>query len=330
MKSTLLSVIVPVFNVEKNLEKCLDSLCKQTYDNIEIILVDDGSTDDSLSVCRNFADKDKRIKVYEQNNKGVSSARNLGLEKANGEYISFVDGDDYLDFDAYERIMTLIEGKDALFFGYKEVFEEQIKHNVPLISGSFDGKEALYQCFVPSGYYSSVCNKVFKRSLVKDIYFDEDIMIGEDELWLVEACRMLKKIYLLNDALYNYVQRAESTMHRQEKIDERWFSALVAKKRILGLLKEDDKNYRLATAKVYNDLFNLKWMAYCSDDIRNYQILCDELEPYREPFFTCKVFGNKRKIKYYLIEMLMVFRFPKSFIRKLGEATTYKIISGIK
>ena len=155
-------------------------------------------------------------------------------------------------------------------------------------------------------------------------------MIGEDELWLVRAYTHLENVYLLNSALYNYVQRDESAMHKQEKVDERWFSALVAKKRILSLLKKESKNYKLAFAKVYNDLFNLKWLAYCCRDIKNYKKLCVELEPYRKPFFMSEVFSKKRKIKYRLIEMLMLLKFPKAFVRKVGETTTYKILSRIR
>ena len=110
----LISVIVPVYNVEQYLKKCLDSVISQTYTNLEIILVDDGSTDNSLSICREFEKLDARVRVFSQNNRGPGSARNTGLNHAKGIYIAFVDSDDYLDKNIYKNLEKYIDEKIEL------------------------------------------------------------------------------------------------------------------------------------------------------------------------------------------------------------------------
>ena len=113
MLNDTVSIIVPIYNKEKYLEKCLDSILGQTYRDLEIILVDDGSTDNSLAICQRYAEKDPRIKIYHKPNGGVSSARNLGLEKSTGKYISFVDPDDFIHSEFIERLEMMLVQSDA-------------------------------------------------------------------------------------------------------------------------------------------------------------------------------------------------------------------------
>ena len=108
-----ISVIIPVYNVEAYLERCLNTVCGQSYKNLEIILVDDGSTDNCLQICEEFAERDDRIKVIHQSNQGVSAARNTGLDAATGDYIAFVDSDDYIHPEMYERLYSLLKKHDA-------------------------------------------------------------------------------------------------------------------------------------------------------------------------------------------------------------------------
>lgn len=108
-----ISVIIPIYNVEAFLERCLNTVCGQSYKNLEIILVDDGSSDNCLKICKEFADKDDRIKVIHQSNQGVSAARNTGLDMATGDYIAFVDSDDYIHTEMYERLYSLLKKYDA-------------------------------------------------------------------------------------------------------------------------------------------------------------------------------------------------------------------------
>lgn len=115
MESPLISVIVPVYNVQDYLERCVTSLLNQTYHNLEIILIDDGSTDDSLMLCKGLSEKDARIRILSQSNQGVGAVRNLGVSMATGQYLGFVDGDDWVDVDMYESLLNLIlkQGADV-------------------------------------------------------------------------------------------------------------------------------------------------------------------------------------------------------------------------
>ena len=123
MKSPLLSIIIALYNSEEYIEKCIKSIVEQTYNNLEIIIINDGSTDESLKICEQFQEKDKRIKIYNQKNTGVSSARNTGIAKATGDYITFVDSDDYLIKEAYEKALKQIDGNDCVFFSYSELLD---------------------------------------------------------------------------------------------------------------------------------------------------------------------------------------------------------------
>ena len=122
-----LSIIIPVFNVEEYLPKCIESVVNQTYDNLEILLINDGSTDNSGVICDNFAHKDERVKVVHKENGGLSAARNLGLSLATGHYIAFLDSDDYIDSEMYETLVDALENADAdiAACGFKEIYQNK-------------------------------------------------------------------------------------------------------------------------------------------------------------------------------------------------------------
>lgn len=184
MNNPLISVIIPVFNNDTFLNRCIDSVLFQTYKNLEIILVDDGSTDNSGKICDNYAKQDSRIKVIHKQNGGVSSARNAALFIAKGEYIGFIDSDDYIDANMYEYLLELckIYKTDIsvcnFFTIYKGKKEIKLPKNIkPLLSG----KEAI-EAFDNSSF---VCNKLFSKKLFESCRFKEDISYGEDKLLLV-------------------------------------------------------------------------------------------------------------------------------------------------
>ena len=125
MKNPLVSIVVPVYNTEKYIRECLNSLIQQSYSHIEIIAVDDGSTDNSLCLLKELSAKDNRLKVFSQSNQGVSAARNLGLSKATGTYIMFVDADDWIDLSTIEECLQAIEDADVCFFAYVREFSNR-------------------------------------------------------------------------------------------------------------------------------------------------------------------------------------------------------------
>ena len=171
------SVIVPVYNVEKYLERCLDALVNQTLTDIEIICVNDGSTDNSLEILDRYSKKDERIFVLNQENKGVSIARNEALKLAKGEFIGFVDSDDWVDIDYYEKLYNAAKNNDcdiatASIIRKKEESQKyKIKYDKECIFENLQYK--LNICDIPNCCY--VCNKIFKKEIIKDKNFKESV-----------------------------------------------------------------------------------------------------------------------------------------------------------
>lgn len=227
MISKLISIIIPVYNIEKYVERCIMSLCNQTYSNLEIIIIDDGSADNSLSICKNI--RDSRIKIYSQINKGVSSARNFGLKVANGEYIIFVDGDDYLEKNMIEELhKNIIKYKvDISICNYKSIFNKEERLNtsnsMEIVLNKNDFVENLLEKNTFRGY---LWNKLIKREVIKNVKFDENIHIMEDLIFLLEISSNIKKVYYdSNLYLYNYVQRENSSL---KKVTSKYLSILNA------------------------------------------------------------------------------------------------------
>ena len=209
MNNQLISVVIPVYNPGKHLYRCLDSIVDQTYKNLQIILVDDGSTDGSSEVCDKYAEADSRIICVHQPNSGVSSARNKGLELATGEYLHFPDSDDYLAPDTYERLIDEIEDCDAIVFEYfVEYPDKSIQHTQNDGQyGIFNNVDSIIRLF--SGF-QFVCTKLIKKQLSEGIRFRTDILRGEDTLFASQILARAKKVKFIPDPFYFYVQSNES------------------------------------------------------------------------------------------------------------------------
>lgn len=203
----IVSIIVPVYNVEKYLERCLDSILSQTYDDFELILVDDGSTDSSGGICDNYVSKDARIKVYHQTNLGVSAARNQGLDIAIGEFILFIDSDDYIDGDYIKSFIDIQRksGADWIIEGYKDG---------PDIPNAVVYKKDYGQLFSHFNITSrkGCYLKLYSRELIEkfNVKFEIGVGIGEDFLFNLGYLMVTKKIVMVNEKLYNRVARAGS------------------------------------------------------------------------------------------------------------------------
>lgn len=215
-----ISVVIPVYNVEKYLSECLDSVVNQTYKNLQIILVDDGSTDFSGKICDVYAEKDNRITVVHQKNAGAGAAKNTGLDLVKGEYFSIIDSDDYIELDMYEKMVNSLEKYNAdivqcLFRNVyvNDIFDRKykIKGNYPkvLTSKSFL-KEYLYDW-----KYAIFANKVFKSSLLKEIRFPVGRKI-DDEFFTYKLVCNAKKVVNIDNILYNYRMRKTSVMNEND------------------------------------------------------------------------------------------------------------------
>ena len=217
VKMQLFSIIVPVYNVEEYLEDCLNSIINQTYKNLEIILIDDGSTDNSGKICDIYAKFDNRIIVVHKENGGVSSARNYGLKLANGDYIVWIDSDDYIEKNALMRINEEILRlhADIVFFNYNIVEKNKIKPvkllkiNCSIISKADVFMHLAEECNMPS----FLCNKVIKKELYANIVFNENVQMLEDYAIMPYLLNKASKIVYLSECFYNYRQINSSITH---------------------------------------------------------------------------------------------------------------------
>lgn len=204
----LISVIVPVYKVEKYIARCLDSIISQTYKNLEIIIVDDGTPDGSGRICDEYALKDSRIRVIHQENGGVSSARNAGLDIANGDFVIFLDSDDYIESDMYQSLVDIItkENADIAICGdYNEteqgVFERYVKDDIYCV---FSQQEQIINLLSNKYYRCSCCDKLFRKEIIKDIRFDTSIKHNEDLLFLYQVMKNSDKAVYTSKPYYYY------------------------------------------------------------------------------------------------------------------------------
>src|SRR5690606_30722711 len=222
-----ISVIIPVYNAEKYLKRCLESLINSLVDEleVEIILVNDGSSDTSLDICRDFKTKYDYIKVFDQNNQGPSAARNLGLQNATGEWIVFVDSDDYVEKNYFERIITEINTHtdiDIFVFNYykttdskcteHKVFNKfnQVFNHINILEILKNTNDFKYLLFP--------VNKVYKGELIRKYgFFDNEIRFGEDALFNLRLFFYAQKLIFIDKALYNYYENPSSFTSQKYK-----------------------------------------------------------------------------------------------------------------
>lgn len=208
----MISIIVPIYNTEKYLKRCIESILNQTYKNIELLLIDDGSTDNSLKICEEYALKDDRIRVFHKENGGQGSARNMGIENAKGEYIGFVDSDDYISPQMYEILLNDIETYDADISscrtGHTEDFdvtgtdEIRIYENDEIIEMHLKFTEEIGQ---------SPADKLYKKKMWDEVRFLQ-IRAYEDAATIYRVLYKAKKVVYRDISLYHYIRRDNSTM----------------------------------------------------------------------------------------------------------------------
>ncbi len=223
-----ISIIVPVYNTEKELARCLESVCNQTYRELEIICIDDGSTDGSGQVVDKFAKYDKRIVAVHKKNAGESNARNEGLRIATGDYIAFCDCDDWIDEKMYETLVQVLEEEkvDLVASGwYQETNGTclEIKNELPVKQNVFGRDELLKYLYMRDFYrgFAYMWNKLYRKDILKDnqgniIFFDETLRLGGDVVYLAQAALNTKKAKYIDQAYYHYNQREESGCHTKD------------------------------------------------------------------------------------------------------------------
>ena len=253
MDEKLVSVIIPAYNIEDYIGRCLDSIISQTYKNLEIIVVDDGSRDHTGEILDNYAKKDRRIKVIHKENGGVSSARNKGIEAAEGDYIGFIDGDDLIE----------PENADIAHCGYQMVFPDRVDyyHNTgkKKIQTTEEGlKDLLSGEIIEPG----LVNKLYKKELIKNCRLDETVKINEDLLMNYQLFKLSQKSVYYDITPYSYMIRSSSATGVNSLITKREDSL-----RVLNQIKDDCINNNLLPTIYKRYIYLL--MAICRDDLKD-------------------------------------------------------------
>ncbi len=218
----VISVIIPVYNVADYLPQCMDSLLGQDYEKLEVILIDDGSRDDSGIICDSYAARDSRVTVIHQKNGGAAAAKNAGLRAARGEYLSFVDSDDYLEPNVYGAMLSLLKAEDAdvAVFAFRDVFRSHTEDQIPHPGlRECSGQEYLVE-FTRNWTCALLWNKLYKRSLFDGIFFEEGHKI-DDEYFTYQGIMNAKKVVCDDRVIYNYRRRASSAMLSPEAGSQR-------------------------------------------------------------------------------------------------------------
>lgn len=310
MRTPLISVIIPVYNVEKYLRRCLDSVIAQTYQNLEIICVDDGSIDDSEKICDQYAVRDARIKVIHQENQGLSAARNKGLDAAEGEYIAFVDSDDYILEDMYKKMLDklLNYNVDLCVCQWQYEFSDgrQVvkKKNIdPTIYGrkaSLEFARFLYRGNYENGVVVAAWNKLYRRALLDTIHFEG--RIHEDDAFNGRIMAKNLSVYVMEEQFYVYAQNGDSLTNKPFSANKFFFLDVLAERRELF---KSDAFIRQETELLYCNMY----IEYCLR-ARKDGVAVSHPERYRQIFrkmFSSLRREGKAKIKFRLRMMLFSF-----------------------
>ena len=313
-----ISVIIPIYNVEKYIKGCLESICNQTYKDIEIICVNDGTPDNSMAIVEKIAKKDKRIKIINKENGGLSSARNSGIKNAKGKYIYFIDSDDKLKENALEILHNEMEENDldTIFFDAENIYEENLAKDKSFINENYykrifkyeeeyTGQKLFRALKRNNEYRASACLQMNKLSLLKDnnITFYEGI-IHEDEIFTLKICLFSKKAKHIKESLYLRLVQNESIMASSKSLKRSYgyFKGLIE---LINPVAENAQDEYIGS--FINHLRELQnsSIKYLRDilDPENPDLNCDELEEYKKSltkeektFYTLLIETNAEKL----------------------------------
>lgn len=313
MDKKFLSIIVPVYNAEKYLEKCLKSIVKQLNNNIELILINDGSKDNSGEICKRYSLNNSNIIYIEKKNEGCSKTRNLGIDLAHGNYIWFIDSDDFIEKNSIERILIELKEKmDVLIFGYKRVEKNKSWESIPK---KIDNNLDIYK---QKEIFNSPCNKIYKKSLIKehDIFFPEDSHMGEDMVFNFKYFSFCKNIKILEETFYNYLETGGVTSSLSKKIE-----IFYSFDELYKFFFKDNKIYEMKNIlKDYYKLHAVKlpfyFITYQASKNKNI-IKRDEFKKIEKEIEKRKEYFNTEfKLERYLYKLRDKLYFVKNFIKK--------------
>lgn len=314
-----LSIIVPIYNVEQYLENCINSILNQTYRNFELILVDDGSPDKSGEICDKYKSSDDRVKVIHKKNGGLSSARNAGLEIATGQYIGFVDSDDWIDRDMYDKLLNLAEKNEAdiVQCEYLEAYDNKIiihnnENSEFVVLDRFEALEKLinFGKYHVNGVVS--WNKIYKRTLFDDIRFPVG-KLNEDEFTTYKLLHKCNSIIFLKEKLYYYRQTPNSIMNK--KFNVKRLDLLDAVKELLIFLKSNNYHQFYELGLIRYETLLIQFYFKCQDLIDNnmeiLQGIYDSYKSYFGEFLNNSKISQMHKLNNY------IFYFSPNLYKKI-------------
>ena len=319
----LISIIVPVYQVKEYIERCVESILSQSFRYYELILVDDGSTDGSGEVCDELALKDSRIKVIHQNNSGVSAARNIGIDNASGDYIIFIDADDYVSPLLCEHLLDSFQNNDDIdlvIAGYVNEYVKRQRKVVLEVSEVYgiDDFKKCFDVFYKKGLLNSACAKLYKSRLLKNIRFDNNVSMGEDLLFNLQYYSQCNNIAFLNEADYFY--NLTNMQSATKKYNEKYFDCY--KK-----YYSEAKLFKYGEVKFNNDaideIFCLNILMYiqglCNQNVEKI-LKVDKIKTIFEEASVRNVFKGKYKfgIKLTILKKLCLYKMFKSIVWLFG------------
>ena len=334
----LVSIIIPVFNSENYLDRCINSVLNQTYDNLDVILVNDGSTDNSLKICKKYELKDKRVTVINQNNLGVSSARNAGIGIAKGKFIQFVDSDDFIEPEMTEIMVSIInkDHSDIVICGLKRISKDIARIKRLPCRGKFSieifiAKSSEVIC---DNIIGSPCNKLYKQEIINNnnIRYDYSVHFAEDLIFNYNYFRNTNTLSIIGEPLYNYAYSSDHSLTSKFRSDCYESAKSVYNETVL-LLEEFNVGRHVVKNKFANIFVSLVYHVYREDSTLSFEEKKELIkkEFYNEPV-TGLVNGSKlyRKIDYVILflitkEHFRILNFLLSLINLLKRnATLYR------
>ena len=327
----LISVIIPVYNVENYLPQCLASVCAQTHQNLEIVLIDDDSSDSSGYICDEWARKDDRIHVIHKLNGGVAAARNDGVAASTGEFIGFVDSDDWIDPKMYEKLIAAIVDTDMVCCGYVDyplgTLETSALKGTKTV-GVCNSTEAAMHIYERDGYFTSIWNKLYRRGRLlkngKFIQMDPSLSWGEDEVWLAQVLDNCRNVAFVPEAFY-YWRPTQDSATRSSRITDRQMTLFEAKKRAMEILPQDEKLQELVKTRMFNDCFSMKVTTYATRDWKKFKTISETLSQIKPAWIKSSDSALTRKIKVELMETGMKLHLPGEWVQRIDNVRRYGI-----
>lgn len=317
-----ISVIIPVYNVQNYLKECIDSILNQDYTNLEVILINDGSTDDSGTICNKYAVKDQRIKVLHQENQGVAIARNLGLKHVTGDYISFIDADDWIDQGMYSHIVRSIdESKDIVDAVYMPYPYEKGDINKTIYNKSEIRDRFLHQFIgtrkINTAKMACVWSLLIRREIIKDLFF-YPIAVFEDKPFFIEALAKANNLVILPKKYYNYRVNTTSLIRNYNK---EYIQSMTFAHKIIPQILE--KHGVISKRLIYlnnNSIVNFYYHAM-KNEFRN-QIINNDLTEIKNAIRIYSVSNNVQELLTWNRTFRLSLKNPKWLLIKLGYTDT--------